>query len=355
MLLAPFGPAACCGERPPCRAIAQLNFPVPARHAYRQDVPSAEGTLGVVGDVQRTSLEGCALGNEVNDLEQRVLLADLAERRPAATLLLGDLVFQGDSSRHWAYFDHLMSQSGLGRTALFALPGNHDYMFYGDLRHMTARFPRLRATTHDALTWGGVRLLMLDANHDRLTPSEWQRQLHFLDCELANVQRGCARGVLLFAHQSPYTQSPWVSGDETLRRDVASRFCASPAKLAFISAHAHGYERWVDVPIPGCLEEHTPFIVSAGGGGPRPPRRRNDAPHDSVHVEKWPAGRGFSDWPRPFNYLLLSQTDRALRIEVYALAPIGGAVVLAETIELPFEASKLAPDGAAPGACSCPR
>lgn len=96
-------------------------------------------------------------------------------------------------SVHWSYVDHLMLESGLARGSLFALPGNHDYMFKRDLHELTDRFPRLRRATHDAIDWGGLRLLLLDANRRELGERAWRRQLEWLDCELAAVARGCLR------------------------------------------------------------------------------------------------------------------------------------------------------------------
>jgi len=342
---------ACGGAEPPCRPVRALSFPPTPKHAYAQDPPAPSGQLGIVADVQRTSIVGCELGNEVNDEEQHLLLADLGRHEPAATLILGDLVFRGDSPEHWAYFDNLMFLSGLDRRPVFALPGNHDYLFKGKLRELTDRFPLLRPATHYGVDWGDIRLLLIDANRHELGESAWQRQLAWLDGELARVACGCSRGVLLFSHQSPFTQSPWAPDSEDLKRDVVPRFCANPRHLAYISAHAHGYERWKDMRIPGCYEAHTPFIVSAGGGGPRPPQRREGAPHDAVRIETWPSGHGFSDWPRPFNYLILTQFESLLRIEVYALEKGDAVVSMGETIEVPLEPKPFArPDD---GTCTC--
>jgi len=337
------GGLTACGGQPPCRPIHTLSFPVVTpRPAYGEVLPAATGTLAVVGDLQRTSFEGCQLGNEVNDDEQRILLADLARQGPLATLLLGDLVFWGESPEHWAYFDHLIARSQLEPRRIFALPGNHDYMLHDELRELKARFPRLARATHDAFTWGGLRLLLLDANRVALGEPAWQRQLAWLDCELAGVARGCSRGVVLFTHQSPFTQSPWAEDDQNLQRDVLPRFCANPRHTAFISAHAHGYERWQHVDVPGCRGSDTPFIVTAGGGGPRPPRRRRGAAHDAAQEH------GFSAWPRPFNYLLLKQVDALLRIEVHALEKGETSVDLAETIDV-----SLPPAPPSGPACEC--
>ena len=296
--LALLGATACSK---PCESVAQLSFRAPEQRAYRQDAPAPHQTVAVIGDLQRTSSWGCSLGNEVNDDEQEQLLSHLGGQAPGAVVLLGDMVFRGDDARHWAYFDHLIQRAGLEDVSLLPLLGNHDYMFAPApaLRHVRRRFGRLQQRTYYAFSWGGVRMLLFDANRRELGQSAWQRQLEWLDCELDAADRGCSRGVLLFAHQSPFTQSPWAPNDRNLLRDVVPRFCESRRKLGFISAHAHGYERWYGVPVAGCRERGTPFIVSAGGGGPRPPQRRTGATPDDASL---------AEWPRPFNYLLLAQS-----------------------------------------------
>ena len=47
--------------------------------------------------------------------------------------------------------------------------------------------------------------------------------------------------------------------------------------MAFISAHAHGYERFENTECPG-----RQFIITAGGGGPRPSSLKDIYPKDSV-------------------------------------------------------------------------
>jgi len=327
-----------CANPCHCRTIAAVAPAETARPIYRQIVPHGDATLALIGDVQRTSFEGCVLGNEVNDAEQQLLLADLGAQRPGATVFLGDLVFQGDSPAHWAYFDGLLQSSGLAERSLFALPGNHEYFLSGNTRELGLRFPRLRRRTYDAFTWGSVRVLLFDANAQHLTRAEWRSELAWLDAELEQANAGAVRGVLLLTHQAPFTQSSRVSGDEHLLRDVVPRFCRSEKKLLFVSAHAHGYERFSDVDVAGCREARTPFVVSAGGGGPRPPERRAGAEHDAVDVSRWPPGHDFRDWPRPFNYLLLVQNGERVHVEVHVLAKGESSVVVAETLELPFAA-----------------
>jgi hypothetical protein len=57
------------------------------------------------------------------------------------------------------------------------------------------------------------------------------------------------KGIIVFTHVPPYTNSPLhgvSGGDEKVREDFLLLFCSNKMKktIAFISAHAHGYERF---------------------------------------------------------------------------------------------------------------
>jgi|GEM_PF-1247470 len=298
---------------------------------------SASDPLAVIGDVQRTSAWGRMVLAESNLVEQRRLVDDLGKQDFRGVILLGDMVFSpGDDN--WAYFDDLMaplksapvavSHSGLapgGRSRyFFPVMGNHDYMGSRDLvtRQLNQRFPGFIEQTHYAFDWNHVRMIVLDGNRSRLCKNpefgahaceaEWQAQLTWLSAELREVDRAPAGeqyGALLFVHQSPYTQSPLVAGDQADARDFANELFASERGLALISAHAHGFERYeyrrdTSDPRPAKV-----FVVSAGGGGPRPHWRRPGAPPDLSNLA----------WPRPFNYLLLRQDKTAVHVDVRGL------------------------------------
>src|SRR5204863_9150768 len=125
-----------------------------------------------------------------------------------------------------------------------------------------------------------VRMLVLDGNRSKLCESpglgahaceaEWQAQLAWLRAELRKVDQAPADeqyGALLFVHQSPYTQSPLVAGDQADARDFAKALFDSQRGLALISAHAHGFERYAYRRDAADLRPAKVFIVSAGGGG----------------------------------------------------------------------------------------
>ncbi|HET7544584.1 MAG TPA: metallophosphoesterase [Polyangiaceae bacterium] len=342
----------------PCsaeNAAARTSRTLKAHFYPRSERLSREDRLAVIGDVQRTSFWGRLVLAESNSAEQKWLVDDLAKQQFRGLVLLGDMVFSpGDDN--WNYFDRLFAPLRQGPTGgagdppvseretryFFPVMGNHEYM--GDREQaalqLSRRFDGLLEHTHYAFDWHHVRMIVLDGNRGRLCTSaassshdcesDWQAQLSWLRSELRRVDQAPAeeqRAALLFVHQSPYTQSPWVAGDQANAREFANVLFESPRALGLISAHAHGFERYT---LPGEARAQPPkvFIVSAGGGGPRPHFRRPWAAPDSSKLP----------WPRPFNYLLLRQDLDGIQIEVRGLEK-GKQVVTTlaeESVTLPF-------------------
>lgn len=299
----------------------------------RTDRLERDEQLAVLGDVQRTSFWGRLVLAETNLVEQRRLVGDLATQRFRGLVLLGDMVFSA-SDDNWSYFDQLMAPlrrdssnaQGAEPSARWFFPvmGNHDYMGSRARvsQHMNQRFAGLLPQTHYAFDWHHVRMLVLDGNRSELCKrhelaaracdTEWQAQLGWLRAELRKVDEapaGQQYAALLFVHQSPYTQSPLVAGDQADARDFAKELFDSQRGLALISAHAHGFERYAYRRDAADQRPAKVFIVSAGGGGPRPRWRRSGAPADLSRLS----------WPRPFNYLLLRQDANAVQIDVRGL------------------------------------
>ncbi len=311
----------------PCTPQSDANGSQMAVRSYpRADHLGKDDQVAVIGDVQRTSIWGRLVFAESNLAEQKFLLDDLATQPFRALVLLGDLVFSATDD-HWHYFDQLLAplQREPARARFFfPVMGNHDYMGARAqiTRQLSRRFPGLLEHTHYAFDWHHVKMIVLDGNRSKLCASpslianaceaEWQAQLSWLRRELQQVDQAPANeqyGALLFVHQSPYTQSPLVAGDQADARDFAKELFNSQRGLGLISAHAHGFERYSFRRDAADLRPAKAFIVSAGGGGPRPHWRRSGAPPDLSQLA----------WPRPFNYLLLSQDAQAAYVDVRGL------------------------------------
>jgi Icc-related predicted phosphoesterase len=215
----------------------------------------------LVGDTQRTSpLEF----RESNDRERRLVLDRIAGEDPAFLLILGDLVFQGDSERHWAWFDDDTAGIRERRIPVYPLFGNHEY--FGDNRiaseRVFARFPHLGGRRWNLIRFRSVAAILLDSNFSDLSPEEAALQDRWYRATLQSLDRDAAvRWAIVCCHHPPYTNSTGVSDDTEVQRRFASPFFGSPKARLFVSGHAHAYERFE--------KEGRTFVVSGGGGGPR--------------------------------------------------------------------------------------
>lgn len=247
---------------------------------------------------------------ESNVAERRVLVEAIAREQADFLVLLGDLVFRGDSSSDWADFDALTAP--LERLPKFPVLGNHDYGVRATtaLRNFRARFPSARSFY--AETYGPLRLLFLDSNRSRMTG--WDEQTRWFSNALDQADRDeHVSSVIVFVHHPPFTNSRISGDDRDVRAVLVPPFLSAKKTRAMISGHVHSYERFSR---SGKL-----FIVSGGGGGPRASlhggerRRHHDDLYGGAHL-------------RPFHYLrcTLHPETHSLVIEARGLEK-GGTLI----------------------------
>jgi Icc-related predicted phosphoesterase len=272
------------------------------------------GGFAVLGDLQRTS--SAEFWREDNTEESRRLVAEIAARRPDFVVGLGDVVFRGTSVRDWVRFDALTEP--LRRNAIPFLPilGNHDYWTRAApaLRNVFARFPTLAASRWYAETYGPLRLVFLDSNERPLGAAAWREEVAWLGAQLERADaEEAVRGVIVFAHHPPYTNST-VSGDGVhVQKAFVPAFAGARKTVAMVSGHVHSYEQFV--------RGGKAFLVAGGGGGPRvrlargAARRHSDDGFDGPEV-------------RHFHFLMCTPGAAGLDVEVVGLEK-GGRTFLA--------------------------
>ena len=331
------------------------------------------GPLAIIGDTQRTSLQECFFMNrEVNDREQKILVNALAHEdpKPSKVVHLGDTVFYGSHAWHWAYFDHLMKVMRQARLPMVPMIGNHE-ADWGDSvakrkatrEHIAKRWPWFKSAgpSYYSTVWNhSLALIMLDSNKESIAKSSWnwaQQEAWFKQTMQTYDADKAIRGILVFIHHAPYTNSPIVDPDLNAQ-DFVPTVCTSAKALAVISGHAHGYERFTGADpsarrggrsttiANACGASKVPFIVSGGGGGPREgylPEQswglKDTATGDAAKYEKL---KGIhikvTHGRRPFNYLLISQDSPShLTVRVRGLSKGEPHVHDLERFELPLK------------------
>ena len=273
---------------------------------YREPLAGAGGALTLLGDTQRTLFIERLVGREQNDAERAALVTDLLLQKPGLVVVLGDLTSAGGSRSRWDDFDELFAPLRAAGVPVLALLGNHDYWsgLEGALENAGARFPQLARSRWYARRWGRLALVMLDSNDAPLGEARWAEQRSWYERTLAAFDGDPAiAGVLVLAHHPPFTNSRTTGDEEHVQRAFLPAFLASRKALAFITGHAHAYERFE--------ERGRAFVVTGGGGGPRV---RLLAGAEQRHKDLF-AGPS----PRPFHYLLVTQDTTGARVVVRGL------------------------------------
>jgi hypothetical protein len=319
-----------CGDD--CRRIAGIDFDAPPVSLYPTQLPQTVSGFAVFGDTQRTSWQECAIGREVNDAETATLIQAVADAEPSFVVIVGDLVFHGADEDHWHFFDHTATPLREAEIPLLPAVGNHEYWGSNEsaLEHMRARFSRFATDTWYVERYGALGLVVLDSNHGELDDAAWLRQLEWYTETLTALNTDPeVRGVIVFGHHPPFTNSPIVDGDEEVQSTFLPAFCESPKALAFITGHAHGYEHFIRGVDENCGTRAHHFIITAGGGGPRPDELRSAA--ETGRVDTYTGGT-----PRPFNYLWMVPTDEGVSVEARGFQSGETEVRLLESFTLDY-------------------
>ncbi len=232
-----------------------------------------------------------------------------AAMQPAFLFHLGDVVYSFGEARY--YYDQFYEPFRHYPRPIFAIPGNHDsFIVPGtdkkDLplttfqRNFCAAKPAItgeaKALHRTAMTQPGV-YFTLDAPFVRIIalftnalenpgvisaeggkwPEVTDEQLLFLEAQLKRVKAESYPGaVLLAVHHPPFTYSPpkgegGASGHHTgstaMLREI-DKVCTSAGVYphAFLTAHAHNYQRYTrTITFNGGIQE-VPFLVCGSGG-----------------------------------------------------------------------------------------
>lgn len=197
---------------------------------------------------------------------RRALVDKIAQEKPAALIVSGDVPYRGSSDADWAEVDKEIKPLWDAKIRIYPALGNHE-MFGGeghDLRNWWKRFPDLEGMRWYSVLFGNCYFIVLDSNtrYGANTPQgQWlQSQLAHIPVEVDFV--------FLVMHHPSYTDSKdhfMIGMGHSARREekelAAQLEQMQPktrARLIEVAGHVHNYERF----------EHNSvtYIVSGGGG-----------------------------------------------------------------------------------------
>jgi predicted phosphodiesterase len=330
---------AACNHYPTCPQPSG-GLRKPSASNRPPSISAATSTVGVLGDLQGL-LPAERLFREDNTRETRTLVCQLGQEPLDVVVLLGDLVNWGSSEARWKDFDELMTRT---RAKLLPVRGNHDLM--GDAaqarRAWLRRFRWFAQSRWYEVDWSRLGLLFLDSNLTRMGQAEQLAEHDWYERELDRLEQDRQiQGIVVFLHHAPYTLNPNAQkGLEALRKAFVDPLCAHSKALVMISGHAHGYERYAGI----CHTRWTQFIVSGGGGGPRPKLAH------PIYDDACLAAGCCDPSERPMHYLSVTQFPWGVSIVAQTLKSSGHAGVL-DVVRLPFLGQSVPASPPEPKAC----
>jgi hypothetical protein len=345
---------------PPSRAADDDVFPL--AEAYGNHGPQVTKLIEDAGKIIFHALGDSGASNagkyanELRVADQVTLDAASSSpgNQPAFLFHLGDIVYNFGEAQY--YYDQFYEPFRNYPAPIFAIPGNHDSFVVpgtADGHEPLTTFQRNfcsheRAITREAgslhrtaMTQPGV-YFALDApfvriiglfsnaledpgvisNEDGKWPAASDLQIKFLRAQLKKIKDENYQGAVLIAtHHPPFSYAPQHSGSGTGGNHAGSTemlrqidgICRSEGVYphAFLSAHAHNYQRYTRIIDFAGKEFDVPFIVCGDGGhnvNPlvRPSRgHRAEEPHSGADV-KYLEGKHKPAWAKQ---LLLEKYD----------------------------------------------
>jgi len=293
--------------------------------------PSNDSTFIFIGDTQSPLWpETFILDENGNEEAREMLFRDILSGAPGAVFHSGDLVALGFNQSHWEPIDRFTDSLADRKIPFFPVPGNHEYMLFGDqgIGNFRARFPFARETGY-VVRLGPLALVLVNSNFSALPREQIRKQKIWYDSILQELDRDTlVSGIIVTCHHAPFTNSRIVDPSEEVQKQFVPGFIASEKGLVFITGHCHAFEHFI---VGG---EH--FLVSGGGGGLQQPllvgKDQRRADQFSPPTEK-----------RMFHYLQGELIAGSLRIEVRMLRNNLRGFETTHSVALPLKHGRIRP------------
>jgi calcineurin-like phosphoesterase family protein len=251
--------AACC-LLAPLRVVWATGGDAPPR--FEVPAPQAGGplTFVVYGDTRFTQRDEVA-----NPYARHALVARIANEHPAAILIGGDLVFQGDNPDDYDTYHSETTQWSKQKIPVFPALGNHEFKGCAKndddpcLENWWTAFSSLSLRPHRwySVTIGATLLaLILDSDAALKAGSE---QRAWFEQQITNADKR-VRFILVVLHYPPVRDAfyPSVLDEKEVARYFSKKARTLPAQVVVVGSHVHNYERY--------YRNGVTYLVSGGGG-----------------------------------------------------------------------------------------
>jgi hypothetical protein len=245
-------------------AVALLLTPLAASASdnLRADT-NAFGRFFFISDMQKPLSSETIFSKPFRNREARdSLFADIIRQNPGNLFMLGDLTELGSSKKAWNPLDGFLRSLQTMRTAVCAIPGNHEYMVIAPagMKNFMKRFPEKWLYGYcNAVDSVGV--VLLNSNFGKLRKNELSRQLLWYKTTMDSLDRDPAiKAIIVCTHHAPFSNSAVVGCNDGVIGSIVPEFEKSRKAILFISGHSHNLEHFASG-----TGKH--YIVIGGGGG----------------------------------------------------------------------------------------
>jgi acid phosphatase type 7 len=231
----------------------------PPRFEVPAPDPAGALTFVVYGDTRFTRHDSV-----VNAPARRALVDKITAEDPAAILIGGDLVYEGDTPDDYETYRSETEQWASRKIPVFPALGNHEFRNCGDdvspcLENWWNTFTALRPYRWYSVTIGGtLRALILDSD-SRLRPGSEQRVWFEQQIRAADADPRI-KFILIMLHYPPVRDLfyPSMLDEKEVAKYLAKKAHTLRAQVVVVGSHVHNYERY--------SRNGVTYLVSGGGG-----------------------------------------------------------------------------------------
>ena len=283
--------------------------------------PGDDLKMVLYGDMRFTDPKNTT---DTNPRARKWLVDRVAQEKPDALLVSGDLPFIGGDSADWEVYRRETAPWSEAGLRVYPTIGNHEIMpsEAPGLANYFAQFPWLQGRRWYSVRIGGVEILSLDSNggHSTTTFNPGSPQRTWLESQMDHLAPE-VNFVFILTHmplvndvQSQVIVDLPEEAETKLRLYLESQVPRHRAKFVVVSGHIHNYERFERAGIS--------YIVS-GGGGAKPYPIFARSPEDLYRDPGYPN----------FNYVVMMVHGKQADAIMYRIADPKAAVMASEVKE----------------------
>jgi 3',5'-cyclic AMP phosphodiesterase CpdA len=290
-----------------CVAAAQVGLLSEAGPTFTIAAPTGPWTVIAYGDMRFTDPANTRVTDPV---ARRALVKKIAEEKPDALLLSGDVPYSGAVANDYAVFREETAAWRAAGLRVFPAMGNHELHGSNGVENWWNAFPELKGRRWYSVEFGEAYFLTVDSNLDLTLGSE---QAAWLARQFAGLPKQ-TQYVFVSLHHPPVADGIVLNpthnvrpNEAALARQLEEAAKHTTAKIIVIAGHIHAYQRFERGGVV--------YLVSGGGGAAQHLISRT--PHDLYQDNVFPN----------FHYVKFESVKGALKATMYRLDSRGGFVV----------------------------